>query len=312
MKQILLSMTVLFAMSVNAQITNCTELFISEYVEGSYNNKALEIYNPTTSSIDLSEYIVIRYSNGSNSASSIYAIQLVGIIPANDVHVGVVDKRDPNGLANETPVADSLQAKADAFYCPVYNINKTWYWNGNDAVVLAKGSVNDILNAEIIDVFGKIGESDIANGGGWTNIASASFVSTGYSWTEDHTLKRKSSVLSGDINALDLFNVGLEWDSLAEDTWINLGSHECDCANSTTIDEMNGASYTLYPNPVNKGETISVKSDEIIKNITVINILGEQVRFNNSISTAALSKGIYIVDIDFSKGKRSRDKFIIK
>ena len=49
MKQILLSMSMLFAMSVNAQ--DCSELFISEYVEGSGNNKALEIYNPTTTSI---------------------------------------------------------------------------------------------------------------------------------------------------------------------------------------------------------------------------------------------------------------------
>ena len=30
---------------INAQ--NCTDLFISEYVEGSYNNKAIELYNTT-------------------------------------------------------------------------------------------------------------------------------------------------------------------------------------------------------------------------------------------------------------------------
>ena len=37
--------------------SQCDELFISEYVEGSRNNKALEIYNPTGSTIDLSQYI---------------------------------------------------------------------------------------------------------------------------------------------------------------------------------------------------------------------------------------------------------------
>ena len=70
MKKILLSVTVLFAMSVNAQIMDCSELFISEYVEGSGNNKALEIYNPTSQDIDLALYMIIRYSNGATGASS--------------------------------------------------------------------------------------------------------------------------------------------------------------------------------------------------------------------------------------------------
>ena len=58
-----------------AQLTDCNDLFISEYVEGWSNNKALEIYNPTDEAIDLSAYMVIRYSNGSTSASAANAIQ---------------------------------------------------------------------------------------------------------------------------------------------------------------------------------------------------------------------------------------------
>ena len=46
---------------------NCSQLFISEYVEGSGNNKALEIYNPTASAIDLSGYRIERFSNGSGT-----------------------------------------------------------------------------------------------------------------------------------------------------------------------------------------------------------------------------------------------------
>ena len=41
-----------------------TELLISEYVEGSSNNKALEIYNPTEAAVDLSQYRLRQYSNG--------------------------------------------------------------------------------------------------------------------------------------------------------------------------------------------------------------------------------------------------------
>ena len=153
MKKFLLSILTLVFFNAGAQ--NCFELFISEYVEGSGNNKALEIYNPTANTIDLSEYIVIRYSNGSNSASANNAIQLTGSILSNDVHVGVIEKLNPAGTGNEIPVDPALQLKADAFYCPDYNTSNAWYWNGNDAIVLAKGSVNDIPNAEIIDVFGK-------------------------------------------------------------------------------------------------------------------------------------------------------------
>ena len=306
MRKILLSIFTLILINAGAQ--NCQELFISEYVEGSGNNKALEIFNPTSNTIDLSSYIIIRYSNGTNSASASNAIQLVGSLFPNDVHVGVIEKLNPSGAGNEVPVADSLQAKADAFYCADYNTSNAWYWNGNDAVVLAKGSVNEITNAVIVDVFGKVGEDPI---GGWNDNASSGFTSSGYSWTEDHTLIRKNTVLSGDILPTDLFNTSLEWDSLAEDSWSNLGLHECDCAGSTAIDEMDKLSYILYPNPAKKGQVVSVKSNVITKNIITTNILGEQVSFDNFINTSGLGKGIYIVDVEFANGRHSNSKLII-
>ncbi len=307
MRKILLSIFMLILFNAGAQ--DCEDLFISEYVEGTWNNKALEIYNPTPVAIDLSAYIIIRYSNGSTALTSQNVIQLTGIIAPYDVHVGVIDKRDPAGAGQETPVWDSLQAKADAFYCPDYDDSFSFYFNGNDAIVLAKGSVAEYDNAEEIDIFGRIGEDP---GEGWTNIASNNFISSGYSWTQDHTLIRKSSVKTGDTDAQDLFNVSLEWDSISENNFDNLGSHVCDCASSTSVDETHKVSYALYPNPATRGEIVSVKSDIIIKNITVTNILGEQVSFNNSINTSTLSKGLYIVDIEFSNGNNSNTKFIIE
>ena len=309
MKKFLLSILTLVFFNAGAQ--NCFELFISEYVEGSGNNKALEIYNPTANTIDLSEYIVIRYSNGSNSASANNAIQLTGSILSNDVHVGVIEKLNPAGTGNEIPVDLALQLKADAFYCPDYNTSNAWYWNGNDAIVLAKGSVNDIPNAEIIDVFGKVGE-DPGPDGGWTNVASTGFQSSGYSWTEDHTLIRKSTVKNGDTNPVDPFNVGLEWDSIAEDNWDFLGSHLCDCAGATSVEKPNTASFILYPNPVNSGQYVTVKSNKIIRNIIITNILGEMVvSYDGLINTNGMSKGIYIVDIYFANGDFAKNKLVI-
>ncbi|MGH3015620.1 MAG: hypothetical protein ACRDNN_11790, partial [Gaiellaceae bacterium] len=63
--------------SANAQPT---ELFFSEYVEGSSNNKALEIYNGTGAPVDLgaNAYNVQMYFNGSSSAG--LTINLVGTV----------------------------------------------------------------------------------------------------------------------------------------------------------------------------------------------------------------------------------------
>ena len=99
--------------------SNCSELFISEYVEGWSNNKALEIYNPTNQAIDLSGYFVVRYSNGASTATVANAIQLNGMVAAHDVYVAVLEQLDTAGTGQNAPVWDSLQVRADGFYCPV-------------------------------------------------------------------------------------------------------------------------------------------------------------------------------------------------
>src|SRR6202008_873427 len=126
MKKLLLSGLLLGAfISINAQY--CSELFFSESVEGSQNNKALEIYNPTPNAITInSDYRVVRYNNGTNAAtaeasSQAYVILGHHTIQPYDVWVLVIDKRDPNGTGNEVPVDAALQAVADTFVCPDYN-----------------------------------------------------------------------------------------------------------------------------------------------------------------------------------------------
>ena len=63
---ILVALATLSASLLTAQ---CNELFISEYIEGWSNNKALEIYNPTENAIDMTDYRLERYSNGNTSAN---------------------------------------------------------------------------------------------------------------------------------------------------------------------------------------------------------------------------------------------------
>jgi endonuclease I len=112
--------------------SSSNELFISEYVEGSSNNKAIEIANFTGSSVNLSAYTLARdvNSNGAYGAS----LQLTGTLQSGDVHVVARGNASSAILA----VADQLSS-ADALS-----------FNGNDPVALFKNGV-------LIDIFGNFG-----------------------------------------------------------------------------------------------------------------------------------------------------------
>jgi hypothetical protein len=56
--------------TVNEPAVYATDLLISEYIEGSSNNKAIEIFNGTGAPVDLSNYKLELYSNGSAPPSS--------------------------------------------------------------------------------------------------------------------------------------------------------------------------------------------------------------------------------------------------
>src|SRR5205085_4799666 len=106
MKKVLLSLLVASPLSIFAQ---CTELFFSEYCEGTGNNKGVEIYNPTPNPINLTGYILERYSNG--SAVVVDSLVLSGTVAGHDVFVVV------NGQTTSSPTSPAcdpaMQALAD-------------------------------------------------------------------------------------------------------------------------------------------------------------------------------------------------------
>lgn len=172
--------------------TYALDLFISEYIEGSSNNKAIEVFNGTESPVDLSQYTVELYTNG--SATSGYKLTLTGTLQSGDVYV----------IANSSAVADIL-SKSD--------ITATvTYFNGDDALVLKKGTT-------IIDSFGQVGFDP---GTAW---------GTGNE-TINHTLVRKSNIISGDTNTSDAFDPLTEWDVYPVDIFTYLGSHTMDGSGS--------------------------------------------------------------------------------
>jgi len=305
---------------------DCSELFISEYVEGWSNNKAVEIYNPTGADIDLSQYIIVRYSNGATSATPANAVALVGTIPAKGTHVGVIEKLDPQGQGQDAPVWDSLQARADEFYCPDYNTSNAFYWNGNDVIVLAKGSIGDILGAELIDMFGKLGENP-GNGtdplGGWT--ADFPYVQTGDGVTTDHSMIRKSTVLIGVTNIPSFFDPLDEYDSIPPvvdiggqlyGNWSTLGSHTCDCLTAGLEEEMVQTKVSVFPNPSSAEFFVSGATG--YNTIVVVNSLGQEVRkvSNNTNATVSFNfegrRGVYFVKLTATDGSTITKRVIIK
>jgi hypothetical protein len=170
---------------------NAADLIISEYVEGDGNNKAIEIFNGTGASVDLSEYDILIYANGLSTATS--TISLTGSLVNNMTYV-IAHSSSVAGLKN---LAD-LESGALGF-------------NGDDAIVLRKGS-------SYIDILGKIGEDP---GTAWTS---------GSHSTLDKTLVRKPSVIDGITQnpASGFPTLATEWDVYPQDTFDYIGSHIMD------------------------------------------------------------------------------------
>ncbi len=178
------------------------DLFFSEYIEGSSNNKALEIYNDTGTAVDLSagDYNVQMYFNGSASAG--LTINLTGTVADGDVYVLAQSSADP-----------SILVQAD-------QTNGAGWFNGDDAVVLRKGTA-------VIDAIGQIGFDPGAEWG------------SGLTSTQDNTLRRLDSICAGDTDATNVFDPAVEWAGFAQNTFDGLGSHTATCGQATAEPKIN-------------------------------------------------------------------------
>lgn len=207
----------MMALPMQSALAAPTELFFSEYIEGSSNNKALEIYNGTGAAVNLGSgsYNVQMFFNGSVTAG--LTINLTGTVTDGDVFV----------LAHSSAAAEIL-AQAD-------QTNGAGWFNGNDAVVLRKG-------ATIIDVIGQIGNNPGTEWG------------TGLTSTADNTLRRKAGIEAGDTNGADAFVPSVEWDGFANNTFNGLGCYGGDCAPSVTSTVP--ANFTANV-PLNSNITVS-------------------------------------------------------
>jgi hypothetical protein len=303
MKKTLLFVSVMALGTSFAQ--NCSDLFISEYVEGTGNDKALELYNPTSATINLTGYRIERFSNGQATSASGGILNLTGSVAPYSTFVIT------NGQTSTSPsspaCSPALQAMADqldgVYPAPTY-------MNGNDAIVLFK-------NALIIDIFAKTGDASISTSESWSDEFPYDG-SVGAWWTKDQTLVRKATVMAGVSVNPDPFIVTVEWDSLPKDTWTGLGSHTCDCL--LGVNELNSnVSFVVYPNPSNEGQ-FAVNASENIEQVEVINMVGQVVLSETNallskkiqLDSSKLNNGMYAVKIRFSNNSISQTSLIIQ
>ncbi|MCO3056501.1 ExeM/NucH family extracellular endonuclease [Pseudomonas aeruginosa] len=168
-------------------VANAAELIISEYVEGSGNNKALEFYHSGSQVLDLSAYRVEFYFNGASAAGR--SIELSGSLAPGRTFVLA------NGVADPALLALASQ-----------RVEGSWF-NGNDAVLLRR------RDGEVLDSLGQVG---VNPGTAW---------GSGDVQTLDRSLVRKADIRDGDSDPSDAFDPAAQWLGYPRDTFAHLGQH---------------------------------------------------------------------------------------
>ncbi|MBU1093857.1 MAG: lamin tail domain-containing protein [Firmicutes bacterium] len=106
-------------------------LLISKYLEGALYNRAIELYNSTDETIDLSTYHLSVYSDGADQVS--YLIELTGTINPNETYMIAYSNSDSSILDQADFTTSQL------------------LFNGNDTITIVDS------NNKIVDIIGTIG-----------------------------------------------------------------------------------------------------------------------------------------------------------
>lgn len=296
MKKTILAL-ILFVSIASAAVAQCSELFISEYIEGTRNNKAIEIYNPSKQSIDLSNYRFTRWQNGAAVWTSQFSDSLFGTIGPNEVKVLVLDRRDTTQTGQDTPVVLGLRLKADLWLSKDYNTSFSMSFNGDDALSLDKKSGNNYVP---VDIFGKIGQqpklaSNPSRTIGWSDSFPYN-TGLGLWYTIDKTLIRKPGVKQGVAANPTYFNPKTEWAIYPVNTFDSLRTHICDCHNfPASVKNTAANTIVLFPNPA--GEEVRFISSVNAETISLVDFQGREMPISYE---TTVSNGFQIVRISLS------------
>ncbi len=244
-------------MTTNNGSSGGIDLFFSEYIESSGNNKALEIANISGSAVSLSSYSIKRNGNGGSSWSS--PLNLSGSIAAGDVFVVINGDADAQKLIDE---ADLIHPNNSST-----NNGEPINFNGNDPVGLFKNNV-------LIDIIGVF------------NNGSSNFA-------KDVVLRRKNTVTSPNTT----FNEVAEWDSYSLTTYSDLGQHSSVLSiNDHSLNELKlypnpAKGNTIY---FNTNKHLNIKIYDVLGKLVMSKSINNN---NDYIDISNINKGVYLVRI---------------
>ena len=245
-------------------------LFISEYAEGSSNNKYLELYNPTGSPIFLDEYTFGNCSNGCDD-----------LMMSNSItdNVDFWTFNFPAG-SQVAPGGTFIVAHptADPIILAVADMTYTYLSNGDDAYVLVNIAGGDTT---VVDIIGDLG-ADPGSGFAVAGVLNA---------TQNNTLVRKPEVSTGNggdwAASAGTNEIDTEWIINPSNDWTNLGIHTfngaCAVDNTGCTD----------PGAVNYDPTATEDDGSciFIPNLTVQEIQGSA--FSGTVVTSGVVTAVY-------------------
>ncbi|MCK4640784.1 MAG: lamin tail domain-containing protein, partial [Candidatus Marinimicrobia bacterium] len=237
-------------------------VFFSEYIEGSSNNKALEIYNGTDAAINLPDFRVAQSSNG-GGWKYYHTFPEAATLAVGDVWVMLNSDTSPDYYA---------AADADE----VLSYPSAVHHNGDDARGL-EWTPDGGTTWHFADI---IGDPNNDPGSGW-DVAGVTL------GTYNHTMVRKATVTSGNTdwaasagtNATDS-----EWEVYDQNTFDYLGVHPG--TPPPTISSVSATSDTTVEILFSKA--IDVTTGETVTNYSIDNGIGNPVLATVSTDTVLL------------------------
>ena len=209
------------------------DVFISEYAEGSSNNKYLEIYNGTSAAIDMSLFSLSTCSNGCDATGEFDYPNNVEFASGTQLASGDVYIIH-HGSADQT-----IKDQGDQTF--------TYLSNGDDIMALTLAGAT-ASSYTIVDIIGEMGDDP---GSGWA-VAGVDNA------TKDHTLVRKASVTSGNTNWTASAGTSAddsEWIVYDKDTWDYIGSH------SQNVNAFSVSVTTVSPDFIADNTEIEIKAE---------------------------------------------------
>lgn len=242
-----------------------SELFFSEYVEGTSNNKALEIVNNTDADINLTGFSIKRQRDGGIDGDDwSNELQLSGTIFKKDVYVIINGSATIQKLIDE---ADFVQPNASQT-----NFGGPINFNGNDPVGLFKDGV-------LVDIIGTYN-------GGNANFA------------ENKTLRRKIGVSKPNTT----FNLANEWDIYPVDTVDDIGTHSSILSVNSFENIVFKVYPNPVKSTFSISNSLENPINEISIYNTIGKKVFQTSQFSKELDVQFLSKGIYFLRIITEKG----------